>query len=115
MSQFFDENGSSHYMLNVLKEDFGTLKLFMAENAKTNFKDFEDFFQAVHRCLFDKHCRTTLIPYTFEKWKIYYDRAVIKEIKKQSHNIYQHYSIGVMQNEHINVSNGGVLYANTIQ
>jgi len=97
MSHFLDEDGASHYMLNVLKEDFGTLKSFMAENAKMDFKDFEDFVNAVHNCLFDKHCRTTLFPYTFAEWLIFYDKAVIKEMKKQACNIYQHYHVGVMQ------------------
>jgi len=96
MSHFFDEQGASHYMLNVLKEDFGTLKSFMASNAKMDFKDFEDFVNAVHRCLFAKHCRSTLFPYTYDEWQIYYDKAVIKEMKKKSYNIYQHYHIGVM-------------------
>jgi len=101
MSHFIDESGVSHYMFNVLREDFGIFKSFMSTHPMTDYDNFEEFVHAIRRCLYDKHCRTAIFPYTFEEWQQFYDKALIKELRKRNYNsnFYQYYNIGTFQAE----------------
>jgi len=99
MSHFIDESGVSHYVFDVLKEDFGIFKSFMSTHPMTDYGNFEELVYAIRKCLYDKHCRTAIFPYTFDEWQLFYDKALIQELirRNSNSNFYQYYTIGTLQ------------------
>jgi len=100
MSEIIDEKGVTHLMFNVQREDYRTFQAFMQKNPISQFEEIDDFIDAVRHCLYEAYRITDLFPLEFEIWMLQYDKAVTKEMKKYSANIYQTYNIQTINTGH---------------